>query len=262
VEQILEALAPQALLFVLIMVRIGAMLATAPPFAGGPIPNRVKAGLAVLLAWVALPLTPGAGQAIVAPHPLEVVMLAGKELVIGVAFGLIVRMAFAAVTYAGMITDFSAGFALAQAIDPTTGTQVSVLGRWYGLITTAVFLAIGGAQWLAAGIVRSFVLVPPLETPDFSALILGVTRASDDIFLIAIQLAAPLMVALVITDVTLGLMSRAVPQMNVFIVGLPLKIVVALAGTAILLPTMVTYLDTLSGRLIEDLSTVMRAAGG
>ncbi len=261
-DALLASLAPQALLFLLITARIGGMLATAPPFAGGTIPVRIKAGLAVVLAWVALPLTPGAGQQLPTPQALEIVLLGAKEVLIGVAFGLIVRIVFAAVSYAGGLIDINAGFALAQTIDPVSGATISVLGRWYGLVATAVFLAIGGAQWLSAGIIRSFELVPPLATPDMTALVAGVAAAADDMLLIAVQIAAPLIVALVITDVALGLLSKAVPQMNVFIVGLPLKIVVALAGTAILLPSFVTYIDTLGMRLLEDLSSVMRAAGG
>lgn len=261
-DELLQSLAPQALLFVLMTARLGAMLATAPPFAGRAIPMRIKAGLAVLLAWIALPLTPGAGAVVEAPSALEVLLLGGKEVLIGVTFGLIVRTVFAGVAYAGMLIDLNAGFALAQAVDPTSGVSISVLGRWYTLIATSVFLTIGGAQWLAGGIVKSFELIPPLAMPDLGALITGFLGAADDMFLIAIQIAAPLMVALVVTDVSLGLISRAVPQMNVFIVGLPLKIVVALAGTAILLPTFVTYMDTVSMRLLRDLSTVVQAAGG
>lgn len=261
-DQLLESMAPQALLFILVTLRIGAMFATAPPFSGSAIPARVKAPLVVLIAWVAMPLVPGAGRAVAAPGVIEVVLLGLKEVLIGIALGLIVRIMFAAVSYAGMLLDLNAGFAVAQTIDPTSGTTVSVFGKWYTLVATSVFLAIGGAQLLVGGVVRSFELVPPFGAIDVDALILGVTDAAGDLMLVAVQIAAPLLAALIVTDITMGLISRAVPQMNIFIVGIPLKIIVALAGTAILLPAFVTYVDTLTGRVLEDLSAVMRAAGG
>ena len=113
-----------------------------------------------------------------------------------------------------------------------------------------------------AGVVRSFVLAPPLATPDLHAVIVGVLDQADDILLIVVQIAAPIMGALLITDITLGVISRSVPQMNVFIVGLPLKIIVALAGSAILLPAILGLTNSLTNQMFSDLSDIMRAAGG
>ena len=96
--------------------------------------------------------------------------------------------------------------------------------------------------------VRSFTLAPPLDSPDLGALIVGVLAQADDILLVVVQIGAPIIGALLITDVTLGVISRSVPQMNVFIVGLPLKIIVALAGSAILLPAMIGLTNARSPR--------------
>ena len=109
--------------------------------------------------------------------------------------------------------------------------------------------------------VRSFDLAPPLAAVDMGAIVTGALARADDILLVAVQIGAPIVGALLLTDVTLGIISRSVPQMNVFIVGLPLKIVVALAGSAILLPAMVVLLTNLGGQMFADLSGIMRAAG-
>ena len=95
---------------------------------------------------------------------------------------------------------------------------------------------------------RSFTLAPPLASPDLDAVVAGVLAQADDILLVVVQIAAPIIGALLITDVTLGVISRSVPQMNVFIVGLPLKIIVALAGTAILLPSLIGLTNSLTAR--------------
>ena len=136
-----------------------------------------------------------------------------------------------------------------------------MLGRWYNLIAISCFIALGGAQLLVAGIVRSFALAPPLAQLNMNAAVEGVLTRADDIFLVVVMVAAPVIAALLITDVTLGIISRAVPQMNVFIVGMPLKIIVALAGSAILLPAFIALTNTLTGEMFVDLSRMMRAVG-
>ncbi|MCU0306397.1 MAG: flagellar biosynthetic protein FliR [Thermoleophilia bacterium] len=260
-EGLLEQIAPMALVFALMTIRLGAMMASAPVFSARTVPVRVKGALVVLLAVVSLPMVAGSAGT----PPADVVsfaLLAVKEAIIGVAFGLVAQMLFAAVQMAGALIDLQAGFAISQVVDPASGTSVTVLGKFYNLVAISAFLAIGGAQWLVAGIVRSFELVPPLATPDLGAVVQGVLAQADDIVLVAVQIGAPILVALFVADVALGIVARSVPQMNVFIVGLPLKVGIALVGTAILLPTTVAYIDELSGRMLSDLSAILRAAGG
>lgn len=244
----------------LIATRLSAMLMVAPVFSSRTVPARVKAGLVILISYISLPVVAEQGG-VVPDNMVAFAVLAVKEMIIGVSFGLVAQFLFAAVQTAGALIDVTAGFAIAQTFDPGSGTSISILGRWYNMIALATFLALGGHQLLVAGVVRSFTLAPPLEDPDLAAVVSGVLAQADDILLVVIQIGAPIIAALVITDVTLGIISRAVPQMNVFIVGLPLKIIVALAGTAILLPAMVTLLEGLSGRMFADMSEIMRAAG-
>jgi flagellar biosynthetic protein FliR len=261
VDALLADLAPQAILFLLIATRLSAMMLVAPVFSSRTIPVRVKAGLVILVSYIALPLVAAEGGR-VPTGALELILMAGKEAVIGLAFGLIAQFLFAAVQTAGAFIDINAGFAIAQAVDPTSGNNVSILGRWYNLIAISAFLALGGHQLLVAGVVRSFDLAPPLAELDMAAVVTGVIAQADDILLVVVQLCAPILAALLITDVTLGIISRSVPQMNVFIVGLPLKIIIALAGSAILLPAFIVLMNSLTGRMFSDLSGIMRAAGG
>lgn len=260
-DELLAGLAPQALLFVLIATRLGAMIATAPVFSSRTIPVRVKSGLVVLLAFLSLPLVEAQGG-VPPTHALSVILLVGKEAIIGLAFGLMAQFVFAGIQTAGSFIDMNAGFAIARAIDPTSGINLSVLGRWYNLVAISAFIAIGGHQWLVAGVVQSFELAPPLEMPQMSAIVEGVLSSGDDILLIALQVGGPIMAALLVTDVVLGLLSRSVPQMNVFLVGLPLKIVVALSATAILLPAFLAFMNGLTSDLLFDLNEMLRAAGG
>jgi flagellar biosynthesis protein FliR len=259
-QGILTDLAPHAVLFALIATRLSAMMAVAPVLSSRTVPMRVKAGLVVLVSFIALPLVAAEGGSV----PSNGVAIAGlmvKEALIGFAFGLVAQMLFAAIQTAGAYVDLGAGFAIAQSFDPASNTTVSVLGRFYNLVAVTAFVAMGGVQLLVGGVVRSFLLAPPLAQMDLGALVAGVLGRADDILLIAVQVAAPLLGAMVIADITLGIISRSVPQMNVFIVGLPIKMAVALAGTAILLPAFIIFTNTLGAQMLSDLSSIMRATG-
>lgn len=257
---ILTDLAPHAVLFMLIATRLSAMMAAAPILGSRTIPMRVKAGLVVLISFITLPLVAAEGGA-VPTNGVAIAGLVAKEAVIGFAFGLVAQMLFAAVQTAGGYIDLGAGFAIAQSFDPASNSTVSVLGRYYNLVAVTAFVATGGVQLLVGGVVRSFLLAPPLADLDMGAVVQGVLERADDILLVAVQISAPLLGAMVVADITLGIISRSVPQMNVFIVGLPLKMAVALAGTAILLPTFIVFMNTLGTQMLSDISSMMRAAG-
>ena len=259
-ERLLADLAPQAALFVLIATRLSAMMVVAPVFSSRSIPVRVKAGLIILISWISLPLVAEQGGTV--PDGLvALAVLTMKEAIIGFAFGLVAQFLFAAIQTAGAFIDVTAGFAISQTLDPTSNANISILGRWYNLIAVSSFLALGGHQLLVAGVVRSFTLAPPLSDPDLGAVVAGVLEQADDILLVVVQIGAPIIGALLVTDVTLGVISRSVPQMNIFFVGLPLKIIVALAGSAILLPAFITLTNSLAGQMFSDMSDIMRAAG-
>lgn len=260
-DQLLADLAPQAALFMLIATRLSAMMAVAPVLSSRMIPVRLKAGLVVLLSYITLPVVSAEGGTI--PGGVAgFATLAVKEAVIGLGFGLVAQFLFAAIQTAGAFIDVSAGFAISQTLDPTSNASISVLGRWYSLVATSAFLALGGLQLLVGGLVRSFTLAPPLADPDMGLLVTGVLHNADAIFVVVVQIGAPIIGALLITDVTLGVISRSVPQMNVFMVGMPLKIIIALAGSAILLPAFIALTNSLTGQMFSDLSHLMRAVGG
>jgi flagellar biosynthetic protein FliR len=259
-QEILRTLQADALLFGLMLVRVSAMFTSAPIIGSNAVPLRVRTGLAVVVTLSSVAMVARDGPAV--PDSLgPYVMLAAKELVIGVAIGLIGQMLFASVQLAGSFIDTTTGFAMAQMVDPVNNGNVTVLGRAYSLIATTLWVAMGGHLLMVQGIVASFVLVPPTEQANLSALVEGVMMRSDELLLIALQIAAPLMAALVITDVALGIMSRAAPQMNVFMVGMPMKVAIALLGTALLLPTFAAYFDGVSATMFDDLSTILRATG-
>ncbi|TML96104.1 MAG: flagellar biosynthetic protein FliR, partial [Actinobacteria bacterium] len=185
---------------------------------------------------------------------VELAWLAGKELLIGLAFAFVIGAVFTAVAVAGSFLDTMIGFSYGSLVDPLTGTSSSVLQQAYSLVSILVFIAIGGDAWVVKGLARTYDLVPLDRMPDLGALVAGVDVAFVSIFASAIQVAGPVVLALALTDAAFGLVSRVVPQLNVFGVGFPAKVTVGLLLIGVSLPFVAGWLaDGVQGSISDAL---------
>jgi len=227
--------------FILVLARVSPLFVLAPLFSSRQIPPRVRTVVAVALAIGLAPLALR-GQAI----PRDALLLAGlvlKELLVGLAFALSLGMLFAAISSAGALLDMLVGFSFGALVDPLTGNQSAVLAQLYSLIAVAIFVAIDGDAWVVQGLARTFELVPVTAAPDLGSLAQGATAVFTTIFSSALEVAAPVLLAVVVTDVAFGVVSRVVPQLNVFAVGFPVKVVVGLLVVAASLPFVVGWVS-------------------
>jgi flagellar biosynthetic protein FliR len=206
----------------------------APLFSSKLMPAKVRGIAAVALA-VGLTGVATHGQQIPG-QPLQIAALMAKELVVGLAFAFAVGALYAAVEAAGTMTDAITGFSFGGLVDPINGNQGGVITQLYGLVGLMIFLAIGGDAWMLRGLARTFALVPLTRSPRIDSLVSGAEQAFSTIFASAVEIAAPALLALVITDVAFGMVSRVVPQLNVFAVGFPVKIGVGLLIVAATMP--------------------------
>jgi flagellar biosynthetic protein FliR len=140
------------------------------------------------------------------------------------------------VTAAGSLMDTMIGFSFGALVDPITGNNASVLSQAYALVGVAVFIAIGGDGWVIQGLNRTYELVPLVDYPALGSMVAGVQQAFSGIFVAALELAAPVVLAVVITDAAFGVVARVVPQLNVFAVGFPAKVTVGLLVLGVSLP--------------------------
>jgi flagellar biosynthetic protein FliR len=189
----------------------------------------------------AIGLTVGIAPLAVAGHHIPLGVMAYtelmlKEILVGLAFAFALAALFGAVSTAGAFIDTLIGFSYGALVDPVTGNQSSVLTQAYILVGIMVLIAIGGDQLMIKGLARSYDLVPLLGSPSLPSLVGGVQTAFSQIFLAALELAAPVVLALVITDAAFGIVSRVVPQLNVFAVGFPAKVTVGLLIIGVSLP--------------------------
>jgi flagellar biosynthetic protein FliR len=220
--------------FMLVIARIAPLFMIAPLFSSKMIPARVRGIAAVGLAVGISPLATK-GQHV----PLDVMglgALAVKELLVGLAFSFAIAALFAAVTAAGSLMDTLIGFSFGALVDPVTGNNASIISQAYSLVGVAVFIAIGGDTWVIQGLNHTYDLVPLVDYPALGSMVAGVQQAFTGIFLAALELAAPVMLAVIITDAAFGVVARVVPQLNVFAVGFPAKVTIGLLVLGVSLP--------------------------
>jgi len=230
--------------FFLVLARISPLFLLAPLFSSKSIPRRVRGIVAVGLAF-GISFTVVGEPAERGLIPLDVTLYSGlilKELLVGLAFSFIIGALFAAVAAAGALLDTLIGFSYGALVDPVSGNQSSVLSQLYSLVGILVFIAIGGDAWVVKGLHRTYDLVPLLEAPAIGSLVGGAQEAFAGVFTSALQICAPILLALVITDAAFGVVSRVVPQLNVFAVGFPAKVLVGLTLVGVSLPFAATWL--------------------
>jgi flagellar biosynthetic protein FliR len=254
VNAILRELAGNELAgFILVLARITPLFILAPLFSSAMIPVRVRGIIAV---GIAIGLTPIAlhGQHI----PSDPLVLAGLVLqgfLVGLGFALVLAVLLAGIEAAGALIDVVSGFSYGTLINPLNGETSAVIARFYALVGTMIFLVIGGDAWTIRGLDRTFELVPLTSAPKMSSLVGGVVHVFTGVFAAALEVAAPVLVALLITDVAFGIVSRVVPQLNVFAVGFPTKVAVTLLVVGASLPFFANWIN-------EQLSVSVGAALG
>lgn len=249
----LDVAVPQVIGFMLVVARLSGLFLIAPVFSSQMIPTRIKLMALLALAATLTPIVMGSEPAV----PTSVLGLVGAvlmEALIGLAIGFSVAIVFSAVQVGASMIDTSIGFSMANIVDPLNNVQASVLSSFYSLVATLAFLAVNGHHWMLAGFKRSFDVVTLGTPPDVPATMANLFGVFGQLFAMAFQIAAPVLVTLLLVDVVLGIVARVVPQMNVFFVGIPLKIGVGLVAVIITLPAFTGFLQ-------QRVSDVVAGAG-
>jgi flagellar biosynthetic protein FliR len=227
--------------FFLVLARVSPLFVLAPLFSSKMVPARVKGIVAVGLS---IGLTPVAvhGQTI-PTDPMAVAGMLVVQVLVGLAFAFAVGMVLTAIEAAGALTDMVAGFSYGSVVDPVNGNQGGTMTNLYSLVGLALFIAIGGDAWTLRGLQKTFDLVPLTKAPQIASLTSGVEQAFATIFVSAVEVCAPVILALLITDVAFGMIAKVVPQVNIFGVGFPMKVGVAMLVVAASLPFLGSFMS-------------------
>lgn len=233
--------------YLLAMTRCVAWLVIAPPFGTRLIPSQVKVGLAAALTLAVGP------QLAASTVPLETIPLVAAligQVAAGLALGFFALLVLTAIQSAGALIDLFAGYTLAQVYDPMSGAGSSVFARLYQMVGTTVLFASGGHLILVRGFIRSFDALPLDRLTLAQAGLL--TGQMGTFMLAALEIAAPVLAAMFLAEVALGLLTRAAPQLNALQLGMPLKALLALTLTGLALPILPEVIPNL-------IRTILRA---
>ena len=241
--------------YLLVFARMFGMLATAPLFSNSNIPMKFKVGLACFMAIIFLPALSPIQQSFVISYNWVIIFIA--ETLIGMAMGFVANLAFYSVVVAGQFVDLQMGFGFANVLDPQLGIQVPIMGNFNQIIAMLIFLIINGHHWLILGVMRSYEVLP-LGTYIMSSGFIDLTsKLIANFFIIAFQISLPVVGALALSDICMGIIAKTMPQMNVFVIGMPMKILI---GFFILMFTMPLFVSSLYGVFEHAIDDMIRLA--
>jgi len=244
--------------FILVLARVTPLFLLAPLFSSAIIPAHVRGIIAV---GISIGLAPIAlhGQHI-PTDPLTLAGLVIEGLLVGAGFAFTLAVLLAAVESAGSVIDVLSGFSYGNLINPMNHQESAVIARFYSLVGTLVFLLIGGDAWTLRGLDRTFTLVPLTGGVRLGSLVGGAEHVFSNVLTAALEVAAPVLVALLITDVAFGVVSRVVPQLNVFAVGFPTKVAVALLVVGASLPFTANWISNQMSASVGEALGVLHVA--
>jgi flagellar biosynthetic protein FliR len=261
---------PEVVTFLLILGRAGGLIISAPFWGGASVPRLVRAMTVVCLS-VALyplvgttPLPPGQRE----PALVALLTALGGEVLLGLVLGWAAQLLFAGMHLAGQMMETKMGLSLTQLVDPQNGGHTTLLPALLDLITALVFFSLNGHHLLIRALASSYTLFPlagerpalsGVGGPDLARLLVA---SAEGVFTIALRVSAPVLVGLLFADILLGIISRAIPQMNVFSVALPVQLAFGVFLLLLSLPVLVWFCTHQLSALSSQLSAVLISSGG
>lgn len=245
--------------FGLPFLRVTGALMAVPIFNNRSIPGRVRIGLAVILTILVAPTLPATPT--VAPLSLPGMLMMANELLIGIMMGFLLLLVFESVMFAAQLIATGMGLSFSIMNDPQQGISIPVLGQFLMIIVTLLFLAMNGHHEFLKLVSSSFRLWPVGQNWLSQELIWGVSGALSELFRGALRVALPAVMALLLVQVALGVVSRAAPTLNLFAVGFPVFILLGFVVVLQTLPSLIPILDAMITTMFERASTLLQTGG-
>jgi flagellar biosynthesis protein FliR len=249
---------PEIFRFVIVLLRISGLMFFAPLFSSQTIPMMIRAAFVFVAALILTPSLPL--NAVPAELSLGVVTsLVASEMLSGVLLGFAAACVFAGLQYAGQIISFQLGFSLINQIDPQTNVEAPVFSFIQNYIGLLFFMLLNGHHWFLLAVNQSFSILPVggihLQMPVVEHLV----SLSSQIFVIGLRVAGPVMAVTIITDVILGIIGRAAPQIHILIIGMPLKLLVGFGCLSFSFYFLPRYLESVFSMLYRALFSLIQA---
>lgn len=238
------------------LTRILGLIAVAPVFGNASVPRRVRVGLGILLAMIVAPSVQVPGG--LEPMSMQGLLILTQQLMIGIAMGFSMRIIFSAVELAGEVSSMTMGLGFATFFDPQSRGRSNAVSQFLGLLVLMVYLAANVHLALLSTLVDSFTTMPITVGPMTGNIAEQVVRWAARLFSAGLQLSLPIVAALLITNIALGILTRAAPSLNLFGIGFPITLAIGFTMLGLVLP----YLATPMTKLFEETITTIRQLTG
>ncbi|MDD3014795.1 MAG: flagellar biosynthetic protein FliR [Candidatus Gastranaerophilales bacterium] len=245
------------IVFLLVVSRIIGMIITAPLFSTFPIPMMVKGSFAALVGFIMYPSILQVSQFQIPTDIISMSILIFKELIVGTLIGFSANLIFIGIQIGGQLLSMQMGLAVANALDPVTKQNVPIVGQFYLFTASTIFIFLNGHQWLFSSVYSSYHSIPIGLNFEFTAeIVQKLLYFTGQLFSIAFSIIMPIFGLLFIIDIALAFISKMMPQMNIFMVGLPLKIYLGLILMSLFITTTAGYLSGMIKMLLENISAI------
>ena len=241
----------------LVMLRIIGFFIAVPIFGGKHVPSYAKIGISFIMATIVLSAE-GSPVVVYDNHIMGYGFLIIKEFMIGITIGFTVYLVFSTVFLAGQLIDFQVGFSMVSVMDPLSEMQVPITGNLYYFMISAILLAVNGHHTILRALFYSYRVLPigqAVFTEQISRAYIDMVSAY---FVIAFKIASPIIGAIFLIDLSLGILARTAPQMNIFVVGLPMKLLMGLLALIVIMPTFSTVADFLFHEMYKNIFTIIK----
>ncbi len=242
------------------LTRILGLIAVAPVFGNTSVPVQVKIGIGVMLTLIVAPTLPALPT--VDPMSLPGLLILVQQLIIGLGMGFAMRIIFAGVEMAGTITGMTMGLSFASFFDPQSQGQSNFISQFMALLATLAFLAVNGHLLLLSVLAHSFSTLPISTSPMGAQIFKQMADWGGIIFSAGVQLSLPMVAALLITNIALGILTRAAPQLNLFGIGFPITLTIGFVVIGLALPYLATPLERLFQQGIEMSGQIVAPSSG
>lgn len=236
------------------LLRVLALVSTAPILSEKTVPKRVKLGVSMLITVIIAPTLPAADITLFSPNAL---WLALQQILTGIALGFTMQFAFAAVRTAGEVIGLQMGLSFATFVDPGSKLNMPVLARLMDMLALLLFLVFDGHLWLISLLVDTFHTLPLGGEPLNSNAFMALSRAGGLIFLNGLMLALPIITLLLTINLALGMLNRMAPQLSVFVIGFPITLTIGLMLMAALMPLIAPFCEHLFSEIFDLLADII-----
>ncbi len=244
-------------MFILILIRISSLFVTSPLFGRRNLPTIFKIGFSFVVAILLVNVVE-VPESISTFGMYEFAILAMKEFMIGVILGFVSYLVFAAIYLAGQLIDTQMGLGIVSVIDPASNIQVPVTANFYYTLAMVIFLTMNGHYILIEALVKSYSILPVGAAALTDSMMAHFVNIMAQMFIIGFKISAPVIAAILVCDVALGILARTMPQMNIFLVGLPLKILLGFVVIMITLPAFIMILNYMVDSINVQTTTMMK----